>query len=485
MKRRFVNLQRCTHAIVKKRLPHLQESSDEFRRQVITERRELNRLIGNEKKRRKGVSSPHLSRIASAAGVDAEELKAEIEGEETQVATVPLIDKEASLGIATSTNTKDSEVHTVVTSRPETPDNACVQRVDERLLSDNLLGVGFAEWMGSEDQWEKTVRRREDWLKGHPEDIFCRGMLLWSGLTKGNPREMVEVLKETARWLVPDLLVPSNPNFQSDSNFSLQEIDKKIGQIKNETVEVPGFVRMQLAGTLVRATLLRWLRFQGKSSQLESEFASLGDALEQHVAFKHLFDSTKSQRGDSWVATAVELVSRWVGYDPESGLAQLCLLWFTGRQGEPDRMQFAIGQSCHWLERNPNHSLVRWATIWLAGLCPEGESIVCLIDEFAKWLGTEKARDDRLVRMGFLWLVGAIGSPGQVRRAITQTAKWIKANPKDDFIHVAYLLFLIMRRGTCEQRKMVITETRNWLRSNSDFYKLTAVALRLFETAPD
>ena len=91
--------------------------------------------------------------------------------------------------------------------------------------------------------------------------------------------------------------------------------------------------------------------------------------------------------------------------------------------------------------------------------------------------------DERLARMGFLWLVGAKGTAEQVRQGAAQTARWLKAHPADDFIRVVYLLFLIRRRAAPEERKRVIGETRRWLRQHGDAYGITGLALRLCECA--
>ena len=353
---------------------------------------------------------------------------------------------------------------------------------DEKLLSDHMTGVGFAEWMRSEDDWERLVRSGKTWLEAHPEDLYCRGMLLWSVLRKGNPAEMVGVLNETAAWLGSPLPKPSTG---SDSTAWQQKINAKIAQLRSGAMSHPDFARWYVEDTLVRATLLRCLRFQEKGSYFEREFMGLGGELEKQTALKVLFDAARSEKGDTWVGAAVDHVSRWASFEEGSGLARLSLLWFTGRQGHPDKMQSALEQSFRWLARSPNQTLVRWAATWLAGLSPEGETTSRLIEDTAEWLGTGAPDDERLVRMGFLWLVGARGSPEQVRAAMLQTAAWLKAHPKDDFIRVAHLLFLIRRRGTQAERKQIADATRAWLCDHHpDVYGLTNLALRLFESAP-
>jgi hypothetical protein len=353
---------------------------------------------------------------------------------------------------------------------------------DENLLSDYLTGVGFAEWMGSDAEWEKLVRRGNDWLKTHSEDLYCRGMFFWSVLRRGNPSEMVEALSQTAHWLTPASPGSPSTNAAPDSGAYSQKLAEKIEQFNRGAVEYPDFVRWHLEDNLVRAALLRYLRLQGRGSRLEREFAQLSHDLENHPALKALIATTRTQHGDSWVAAAAAQVSRWASGDHESALARLCLLWLTGRQGQPDQMQLAIDESCHWLARNPNQTLVRWAATWLAGLPPEGEPTSRIIEDTAGWLETRAPDDERLVRMGFLWLVGARGSPAQVRGAIVQTARWLKAHPEDDFIRVAFLLFLIRRRGTQAERRRFLVKTREWL--HQDVYGLTELALRLFESAP-
>jgi hypothetical protein len=180
-----------------------------------------------------------------------------------------------------------------------------------KLLSDYLTGVGFAQWLGSEDEWIKTIRSGRKWLKAHPEDFYCRGMLLWSILNKGNPSEMIEILSETAQWLVSAPPVPPNPDAQFDSQGWRQKFDDKVHQLSGETVEHSMFVRRHVEDTLVRAALLRYLRFQPAGSQLEREFASLGHELRKQIPMKRLFEFMKSQRGDSWVAAAVKHINEW------------------------------------------------------------------------------------------------------------------------------------------------------------------------------
>ena len=292
--------------------------------------------------------------------------------------------------------------------------------IDDTLLSDYLTGVGFAQWLGSEDEWLKTIRAGKSWLKENPEDCYCRGMLLWSVLNKGNPSEMIEILNETARWLASVRPVPTKPNVQFDTQAWRQKCDHKIHQLSSDAVEHPMFVRWHMEDTVVRAALMRYLRFQAAGSQLESEFANLGRDLEKQIVMKWLFDSTKSQRGDAWVAAAVKHINEWAGHELVSGLAWLCLLWFTGRQKQRDQMQLALEQSSQWLEGNPDQAFVRWAAIGLAGLLlplarSEEPVVRDLIEKSAEWLKTPAAKEDRLVRMGVLWLVGAYGNPAQVR----------------------------------------------------------------------
>ena len=362
--------------------------------------------------------------------------------------------------------------------------------IDDKLLSDYLTGVGFAQWLGSEDEWIKTIRAGKRWLKANPEDFYCRGMFLWSVLNKGNPSEMIEVLNETACWLVSVRPVSTKSDVQFDTQAWRQKCDRKIQQLSSDSVAHPMFVRWHMEDTLVRAAMMRYLRFQAAGSQLEKEFVNLARDLEKQIVMKWLFDSTKSQRGDAWVAAAVKYIKEWAGHELVSGFAWLCLLWFTGRQKQRDQMQLALEQSCQWLEGSPDQTFVRWAALWLAGLLlplarSEEPVVRNLIEKSADWMETWTAKEDRLVRMGFLWLVGACGNSAQVRRAIEQTGKWLMAHGEDDFIRVAYLLFLIRRKGTPEQRRDVIAETRQWLRKHPDVYELTNIAVCLCESAPD
>jgi hypothetical protein len=228
---------------------------------------------------------------------------------------------------------------------------------------------------------------------------------------------------------------------------------------------------------------MRYLKFQERGSRLEREFTSLSRSLEQHPALRALISATKGQHGDSWVVGAMEQMSRWASWDHESALARLCFLWFTGRQGDADKMQQAIDQSCRWLERHPDEALVRWAALWLDGIL-EREPHPLLVEGTAKWLRIKSADDERLVRMGFLWLVGAKGSQPQILDATAHTAAWLEAHTDDDFIRVAYLLFLIRRTCKAEERRRVAGATREWLCHHPDIHGITDTALRLFESAP-
>ncbi len=149
-----------------------------------------------------------------------------------------------------------------------------------------------------------------------------------------------------------------------------------------------------------------------------------------------------------------------------------------------------IEESSCRLERYPNQTFVRWATLWLAGLCREEsrlvrQTIVSLIDDSAKWLEKEAAADDRLVRMGYLWLVGDRGTEPQIQKAIVHTENWLKAHEEDGFVRVVYLLFLLGRKRAREQRRKPIAEARGWMRNHADEYGLTNLVVRLCETAPD
>ena len=354
---------------------------------------------------------------------------------------------------------------------------------DEKLLSDYLTGVGFAEWMGSEAEWEKLVRSGDDRLKTHPEDLYCRGMFFWSVLRRGNPSQMVEALTQTARWLASASPASPGPNPPLDSSACAQEIAEKIEQLNRGAVG-PRLRALASRGQSGQGCPLALPETSGKRLAAGEEFAQLGHDLENHPALRALIAATRTQQGDSWVPAAVAQVNRWASGDHESALARSCLLWFTGRQGQPDKIHSAIDETCRWLARNPNQTLVRWAATWLAGLPPEGEPTSRLIEDTAEWLETGAPDDERLVRMGFLWLVGARGSPAQVRRAIVQTARWLKAHPEDDFIRVAHLLFLIRRRGAPEEHRRLLVKTRQWLRHHPDACGLTELALRLFESAP-
>ena len=363
-----------------------------------------------------------------------------------------------------------------------TIDKLSIQMIGEQLLTDHLTGISFAELGGNKAALKSAVNSQNEWLKKHPEDLFIRAGLLWSVLNNGNPSEMVEFLNETAVWLDSNF---TDSKSQSDPTVWRSAIEAKINQLKHGTVEAPEAVRRHLEDTLGRAALLRCLKYQGKHSRLRKEFVSLGNELSKQPVLKGLLVSEQLMQGDDWVAKAVLFTERWTGCESETGLARLCQLWFKGRQRQPGAMGYAIEQSCCWLDANPNHTFVRWATIWLAGRCAEARMIDRLIQQSSLWLKTQATDDERLVRMGFLWFVGAWGNGMHVREAITDTTKWLKSHPDDDFIRILYLLFLVRRRCSAKERKKAVAETRKWLLTHADLYGLTDLALRLCDSVAE
>ena len=352
------------------------------------------------------------------------------------------------------------------------------QTIDRKLLGDYSTGVGFAEWFGSRSEFDAAVRNGRQWLTAHPEDFYCRGMFLWSILNNGTPVEIVNILKETGRWLISE--PPKHTILKADSKAWELKFQEKLKELKSEKVEHLDFVRWHIEDTLCRAGLMRYLRFFGSKSKLATEFTCLGDQLEKQTVLKPLFATNTVQPNQDWIQEAVKYVSLWADRERESGLPRLLLLWFTGRKRDSVEMQLAIDQSCRWLSRNPDHVFVRWATIWLGGVSPDGELVGRLIDESGEWLKTAPD-DERLVRMVFLWLVSYRGSNAQVREAISQTSKWLKEHEADDFIRIPYL-FLIRRKGSPEERLQALTEARDWLQRHSDLQKLTESAVLLCES---
>ena len=197
---------------------------------------------------------------------------------------------------------------------------------------------------------------------------------------------MVEALTQTARWLASASPASPGPNPPLDSSACAQEIAEKIEQLNRGAVGYPDFVRWHLEDNLVRAALLRYLRLQGRGSRWRESSHNWATIWTNHPALRALIAATRTQQGDSWVPAAVAQVNRWASGDHESALARSCLLWFTGRQGQPDKIHSAIDETCRWLARNPNQTLVRWAATWSAGLPPEGEPTSRLIEDTAEWL---------------------------------------------------------------------------------------------------
>jgi hypothetical protein len=273
--------------------------------------------------------------------------------------------------IVLNTNKEMLDLPAATGHQPPQAGQAASSILDEQLLLDHLAGVGYAEFLGNRGELESALRNARASLKGNPEDVYVRGMLLWSVLNTGHFTEMVEVLRETGQWLTSPR--PRCANADSESKAWRKAIEERIEQINKKAVPHPGFVRWHLEDTLARAALLRWLKFQGKSSPLQKEFLSLGQDLKNPL-LDRLSTTMPSQQGSSWLTAATELAKRWTEYERSSPLPRLCWLWFTGQEGRLDskkhcdRMLSAIGASRCWLEQNPDQTLVRWATLWLTRL---------------------------------------------------------------------------------------------------------------------
>lgn len=378
--------------------------------------------------------------------------------------------------------------------------------IDNRLLSDYLTGVGFAQWLGSEDEWIKTIRVGKEWLKSNPEDLYSRAMLAWAILCRGTPEEMLGVLKETVEWLQWPISNPHSPSSKEVEKVTAdlrREVEKQIARLAAKTVKDAYFVRRHLEDTLVRTAFLRYLISLGRtdSTWLAREARPFIAEFDGAVLIEDMVALGQLQPGDAWVKGALNCTLKPLETGREDWLARVCWLWLTGRQASDElrptgrrtldeQMHEALEQICAWLEARPNRPLVRWTSVWLAGLCREHDSMVPrVIDETAKWLDTTHAKNDPWLRHGFLWLVGDRGREDQVARAIEQTETWLNEHHEDDFIRIAYLLFVIRRnerKGAFERRVKVIAETRKWLgKHRRDDYGLTGLALRLCESGPN
>ncbi len=221
-----------------------------------------------------------------------------------------------------------------------------------------------------------------------------------------------------------------------------------------------------LEDNLVRAALFRWLRTQGRGSQLR-RFASVIKRLlelkggpgvagmlaplleEPHVA--HALDK------------AADIVVRHLPSHPQNNLLRVAYLWIVGRRGQPSRVAKAIQEMGHWLQHHPEETLVRTSWIWLAGFRGASEQAEVVIDSVGAWLNEPRQEGECVARSAWLWLVGQRGTAAQVESAIPRTARWLEAHTTDTLIRVANLLFLVKRRGDTKQIHAALEAMRSWL----------------------
>jgi hypothetical protein len=355
--------------------------------------------------------------------------------------------------------------------------NSEAQILSEARFSDSLTGVGFAEAFGNEEDKRWALDKVNKWLDESPSDICVRALAFWSTFVLGNLNNMADTFKGIAEWLFR-----RNMQSATHSDRWTTKLNEKVQELATTQLEQGNFVRRYVEDTLVRAALLRYIKAHEQCT-LIGECRGVAQEFKNSLRMQSLLRETRSFPGNRWVTDGIKLARRLTEIEEKSRFARFCLIWFTGRQPEKKELiQSTIEETSDWLERYPNEILVRWATLWLAGLDPRGRAKNRLIEKSAEWLEAEAPQDECVVRHGYLWLVGETGKREQVEYAVEQTTRWLNNNPEDDFIRIAFLLFLIKRAGTPGQWKNALDETRKWLHWHPDPYGLTRVALGLCES---
>lgn len=353
----------------------------------------------------------------------------------------------------------------------------------DQIFSDCLIQISFLEARGTDEEMDVCFDLGFRRLKDHPNDVFLRAVLTWAVLRRGTPEQAIAFAYALADYLAAAPPSAKDASVEVDRRAWIRTIDK----LRQREFEEPALVRSHMEDGLARAGLLQSLRYQGNHSELAARICAISKLRELPIAVRTIL-AVPHNRGDGdWVPAAIEIVHAWLDREHTSGVAYGFLLWLTGRQADPDAIPRVVERTYRWIEQNPklDDPLVRWGMIWLAGMVDH--HVEHVLNQTRTWLANPAFDNDRIVRISYLWLVGARGSSDQVASAIADTTKWLrgKAHRDDGCIRIAYLLWLVCRgqkRGhvTPDQLRMAIAETNRWLTAHDD--KLVYVAVRLAES---
>lgn len=296
---------------------------------------------------------------------------------------------------------------------------------------------------------------------------------------------MIEFAYKTAEFLA------SKPNDRrSDLEIDVRSWKLTIEKIKHRALAEPAFVLRHLEDGLVRASLLRYLRNQGSGSDLAMRIARMAERREVLPPIRAVFAVADFPHANGWEAAGIEKVNSWLDREHTSGLAHVLLLLLTGRQGIPEAIPRAVDRASRWMDQNPrlDDPLVRWSTIWLAGMVDH--QVHHVVQQARTWLRTSAPVDDRLVRISLLWLVGARGDSNQVAEIAVEFSALFE-NPiyaDDSCIRIAWLLWFMRRaaeRGVIgsQQLEAAISSTIRWLKKRHD--PLVNLAVNLATPFPD
>ena len=357
-----------------------------------------------------------------------------------------------------------------ISSSPQAPSEQkttyTIEEIDQKLLTDPLVGVSVAD-RRTQPEWNFAFEKAEQRLKENPEDTFLRAMLVWSTLLKGDPDQILKVVQDTANWLQSD----QAGDFPGKIELWLKRKElwqNRIAGISDKSIEDSDCVRVVLEDTLVREALLRWLKADGRFSPLAERIRTIKTrGLSNDV--KTIFENARHQHVENWVSGAIDDAYNWISAVHSLGLPHVFLLWLTGRDLKSrNQIPSVIQLALNWLDnhKNINDSLVRWGSIWLAGMLGSNQYTVSLIQRTSKWLNASASKDDRLVRWAYLWFVGEQGNQKHLKSAIEETAVWFNNshNHNDTCIRLA-LLFCVRRAtergmGTDSQLYKVIDDMR-------------------------
>jgi len=357
------------------------------------------------------------------------------------------------------------------------------QMLIERLLMTDVASVkraaqiGRIEWTGSEEECRRIFEDSKVWVNDHREDVFVRAALLWSALTRGTLAEMVDIVCDCIEWVGSDL--PSET--ASNGKLDVGSWEKTVDQYGPGPTLFRNLVERHLEDTLVRAAFLRWMKGEGKKSELGKYLRFIHTTLQSKAARKVI---DLYPRGAKWLGAAVGMAAKLLGANTNSSLLRLCHLWLLAREKPSDSLLPEIQKTFRWLERHREDTLVRTTVVWLISARLIDRQLDPFISNIVEWLDQKKKNDDSLVWVAFLWLIGRKGTKDQVDDVIVRVTRWLQAHPNDNYVRPAFLLFVLRERGTIDQRRDVAKVTRLWLKDHSDD-RITECAVDLIEPKED